>query len=75
MFKKFMGKLNKNQILIGVAVLAIIVTAVLVSSKSNSNSILSFLKLNTGMSVDEISKKSIDYLNKAFYSKDKQPNW
>ncbi len=69
MYKKIISKLNKNSILIGIAVLAIIVTGVLISSKSNSNNILSFLKLSPGMSADAVSKKSIDYLNKSVLQK------
>lgn len=55
--------MNKNSILIGVAVLAVIATGVLAFG-SNSGRVLSFLKLNSGMSAEAISKKSIDYLNK-----------
>ncbi len=69
MYKKIMSKLNKNSILIGIAVLAIVVTGVLISSKSNSNNILSFLKLSPGMSADAVAKKSIDYLNKSVLQK------
>ncbi len=71
MYKKIISKLNKNQILVGVAVLAIIVTGVLISSNSNtgSNNILSFFKLNFGMSADAVAKKSIDYLNKSVLQK------
>lgn len=67
MHKKIMDKLknlNKNQILIGVAVLAVVATGVLVSSKSNP-ALLSFLKFNSGLSTEAIAKKSVDYLNKS----------
>ncbi len=66
MFKKIMDKLralNKNQILIGVAVLAILVTGVLISNKGKSADILAFFKPR--MSNAAIAKKSIDYLNKS----------
>ncbi len=62
-----MFKPNKNQILIGLAAIAVIVTGVLISANSNPllREKLSFLKLNLGMSSDTIAKKSIDYLNKS----------
>src|SRR3989344_1060909 len=68
MYKKIMhklGKLNKNQILIGIAVLAILVTGVLSSNKDLSSKVLSFLKFNSGISQDAVAKNAIDYLNKS----------
>lgn len=58
-----MFKPNKNQILIGIAILAIIVTGLLVFANSNSNNALSFLKFNSNMSADAIAKKSVDFIN------------
>src|SRR3989344_7861504 len=56
-----LSKLNKNTVLIVVALVAILVTGVLVSNKSLSSNMVSFLK--GGMSNDAIAKKSIEYLN------------
>src|SRR3989344_1661381 len=56
-----LSKLNKNTVLIVVALVAILVTGVLVSNKSLSSNVLSLLKV--GMSNDAIAKKSIEYLN------------
>ncbi len=59
-----MFKPTKNQLLVGVAVIAIVVTAALVSAhQAGSNNILSVF--NFGNSSDAIAKKSIDYLNKS----------
>jgi hypothetical protein len=54
--------MNKNTLLIGIAVLAVVVTGVLVGAKYSSGNMLSFL--HVGMSKDQITQKSIDYLNK-----------
>ncbi len=61
-------KLNKSTILISIAVSAIFITGVLISSKSNPN-MLSFLRFIPGMSADVIAKKSVDYLNKSVLQK------
>ena len=61
-----MMKPTKNQLFIGVAILAVILTGVVffTSSRFNfSNGLL--LKIGGNMSADEIAKKSIDYLNKS----------
>lgn len=52
--------LNKNTILLGIAILGIIITGGLIYANQNPSqlSILSF-----GISKDELAKKSIDYLN------------
>jgi hypothetical protein len=65
MYKKIMSKITKNQILISVAVLAIIATTILVSNKSAPNNILSLLKFSSGLSDHAIAKRSLDYLNKS----------
>lgn len=53
-------KMDKNSILIGIAVLAVIVTSVLIFTNSGSNNILSFI---SGSSKDALAKKAVDYLN------------
>lgn len=58
-----MFKPNKNQILLGVAIAAIVVTVALVSLKSVPGNVLSFL--TPAASPDVIAKKSVDYLNKS----------
>lgn len=67
MYKKIIDKLrqlNKNQVLIGVAVLAIALTGILVFARPNlgSANTLSFLKFNSG-NADAIAKKAVEYLN------------
>src|SRR3989344_2447090 len=56
---------NKNQILAGVAVLAIVVTGALVYANTSGNPAVSFLKLPFGATPDALAKKSVDYLNKS----------
>ena len=58
-------KFNKNSILLGIALLAILVTGVLMFAKSvpAGNSVLSFFKFNFGYSADAVAKKSVEYLN------------
>ena len=58
-----MFKPNKNQILIGVAALAIIITGVLVFANSNPGSGNVLSALGIGISKETVAKKSIDYLN------------
>lgn len=67
MFQKVMFKPNKNQALVGIAVLAIAITGILIfaNSAGGTNNVLSFLKLNPGMSTAAIAKQSVDYLNKS----------
>jgi hypothetical protein len=57
-----MVKLNKHQVLLGVALVAIIVTGVLVMLNSGSSKLLSFLPFNM-MSAQSVAKNSVDYLN------------
>lgn len=47
-----MFQLNKNLIFIGIAILAVVITGLLI-----------FVNLNSGMSAEVIAKKSVDYLN------------
>ena len=54
--------INKNALFIGLAVLAILVTGVLIYANSSGNPALAFLQLNT-LSKDAVAKKAIDYLN------------
>ncbi len=59
-------KINKNNLLVVIAVLAIALTGVLVFANSpvaKNNKVLSFLKFTPPMSTDAIVKKSLDYLN------------
>ncbi|MEK7124243.1 MAG: DsbA family protein [Patescibacteria group bacterium] len=54
--------INKNQILIGVAVLAVLVTGALIFVNSSGNDFLSFLNPNQ-LKPKDIAKKSVEYLN------------
>lgn len=56
-----MFNINKDSILVGVAVLAVIITGFLILANSSSNDLLSFL--NLGYSAESIAKKAVDYLN------------
>src|SRR3989344_551287 len=60
-----MVKLNQNQILIAVAVLAVAITGVLILGGSNPQvaKVLSYFKLNTRMSAETIAKNSVNHLN------------
>ena len=58
-----MFQLNKRLVLIGIAVLAIIITGVLVFVGSSSGGLVSFFKLNFGKSAETVAKESVDYLN------------
>jgi len=61
-----MMKPTKNQLFIGVAILAVILTGVVFFSGSRFNFSNGLpLKIGSNMSADEIAKKSIDYLNKS----------
>lgn len=59
-----MIRINKNSVLVGVAVLAIVITGALVSTNIGFDSVSSFLKLNFGMSKDAIAKNTVGYINK-----------
>lgn len=56
----FLNKLNRNNVLVGIAVIGIIVTGVLISAKSNQGFSLSGI---FGTSDNQIAKKAIDYIN------------
>lgn len=60
-----MFKPTKNHILLGVAVLAVLLTGILVFANStlSQSNVLSFLKFSGPYSSEAIAKKSIDYLN------------
>lgn len=59
----FKLKLNRQSILIGVTVLAVVVTGILIFLNSSSSNALSFLNLNFLSSPKAIAQKSVDYLN------------
>ncbi len=59
----FLKKLDKNTMLVGVAVIGVIVVGVLIYANSNSGFSLSNLNLGFGMSKDQIAQKTIDYIN------------
>ena len=66
MYKKLLEKVkssNKNQLLVGMAALAIVVAGVLVfnNSKASANSSLSFLKF--GSRSNTVAQETVDYLN------------
>lgn len=63
MFQLNQIKLNKNSIAVGVAILAILVTGVLIFANTSYGNALSFLKLKPQMSAQEVAQKSVDYLN------------
>lgn len=56
----FKLNLNRNTVLLGVAVIGIVITGALIYINQNPNQ---FPFLNLGMSNDAIAKKSLDYLN------------
>ncbi|KKQ23669.1 MAG: hypothetical protein US35_C0002G0027 [Parcubacteria group bacterium GW2011_GWA2_37_10] len=58
----FKINLNKNSLLLGIAVLGIIITAVLIYANQNPSQ-FSLSRLGFGLSNDAIAKKSLDYLN------------
>ena len=60
---QIMFKLTKNTILMIIAVLAIIITAVIVFAKINSVDIASYLKFDKKMSNEAIVEKAMNYLN------------
>ncbi|OGZ71934.1 MAG: hypothetical protein A2908_02530 [Candidatus Staskawiczbacteria bacterium RIFCSPLOWO2_01_FULL_38_12b] len=63
-----MFKINKNSVLLGVAVLGILMTGILMAANANmagSNKLLSFLKLNSSASVESIAQKAVGYLNES----------
>lgn len=55
---------NRDKIFLGVAILAVIITGVLLFANSSYGNSLSFLKLNFGPSKDAVAKSTIDYINK-----------
>lgn len=58
-----MLQLNKNSILIGLAVLAVLITVALVLANMTGNS-LSFSNLGFNSSAKSIAEKSVEHLNK-----------
>ena len=58
-----MLQLNKNSIFIGLAVLAVLITAALVLANMTGNTI-SLSNLGFSSSAESIAKKSVDHLNK-----------
>lgn len=58
----FKVNLNKNSILLGIAVVGIIITGCLIYANQNPSQ-FSFAKFGLGQSDDAIAKKSLDYLN------------
>jgi len=56
-----MYNINRNAILVGIAVLAIVVTAALIYANNQGNNPLSFL--GGSMSSEEVAKKAVDNLN------------
>ncbi len=58
-------QMNKNSILIIVAILAVVVTGVLIYFNSNpaTDNVLSFLQFNSKSADSAIAKKAIDYIN------------
>ncbi len=58
----FKMNLDKNTVLLGIAVIGIIITGILIYANQNPSQ-FSFFNLGFGMSNDAIAKKSLDYLN------------
>ncbi len=56
-------KIDKNIIFIGVAVLAVLITGVLVFANTKSGNFLSFLKVGPSTSKEAVVNSAIDYLN------------
>ncbi|OGZ72745.1 MAG: hypothetical protein A3A98_02030 [Candidatus Staskawiczbacteria bacterium RIFCSPLOWO2_01_FULL_40_39] len=59
--KNVISKINRDSMLLGLAVLSIIITGFLIIANTTSYNILGFLQF--GPSKEEIAQKSIDYLN------------
>lgn len=59
----FKLNLNKNTILIGIAIVAIIVTGVLIFTDSSTGFSLSNLIPSSGQSADQLGQKAVDYIN------------
>lgn len=57
------SKISKDKILIGLAVLAVIITAVLIYGNVTKTNVLSWVNISLPMSKDAVAKKSVDYLN------------
>ena len=55
--------LNKDKILIGLAIVAVIITGVLVYGKIAKKDMLGWINISLPMSKEAIAKKSVDYLN------------
>lgn len=61
--KNFIKNLNRNTLLVAVAVVGIIITGVLIFVSENSGK-FSFSRLNFGgLSDEEVAKKAVDYIN------------
>ena len=59
----FLKKINKNSLLIGIAVIGVIITGVLIFASSGTGFSLSNLNLGFGESNDQIAKKAVEYIN------------
>ncbi len=73
MHQKILGRLkslNKNQILISISALSIVVAGVLILSSFNYGNALSFLGI--GVSTEDIAKRSVDYLNEKVLQQDQK---
>ena len=59
----FIRNINRNTLLIGVAVVGVIITGVLIFAGSGSGFSLSNLTLGFGTSNEQVAKKAVDYIN------------
>ena len=64
----FLKNLDKNILLMGIAIIAIIIVGVLISTGGNSGQFLDKIKNFGGESKDDLAKKGIDYINNSILS-------
>ena len=58
------GKINKDKVFMGLAVLAVIITIGLFFNNLYPNKLTSFVELNFKISPEAVAKKSVEHLNK-----------
>jgi len=65
---KFFKGLDRNVLLMGIAVVAIIIVGIIVLADGGSNQLWDKIKNIGGASVDDLAKKGIDYINTSILS-------
>lgn len=67
-FVKVFKNLDRNVLLVGIAVVAIVIVGVLILTNGSSGQFLDKIKNFGGMSKDDLAKKGIDYINNSILS-------